>query len=186
MSYGALTATDVDVLEQIMRFHKHRSMKFLEVGIHTGATARGIQDYCATHAIGLEYWGIDNGTQSDCQPPFEGAHMVKGDSVEVFHLVPEDFDVVFIDGNHSGNHVILDTLHYGARVKRGGVMLFHDTSPEIQQTMRDPSGPCIPWFHNSVLAAHKLVGFPTPEWKLFVKRYEPGQKYGGMMAYQKL
>lgn len=186
MSYGALTKVDVGVLETVLALYRNKTMKFLEVGIHTGQTGRGIKDFCDAGQIAIEYWGVDNGAQSDCSSPFYGAFVIRGDSAEVFHEVPPDLDVAFIDGCHCGNHVILDTILYGARVKRGGFMLFHDTAPQVQKTMRDPHGPDISWFYNSVLAAHELMKFPTAEWELFHEEYDCRANTGGMKAFRKL
>lgn len=175
------------ILKLIEHFHqwKQTRIKFLEIGTFGGDTARGVWDRCWSHNIELEYWGIDNRSQIHSEAPFPGANFVVGDSAEVFHLIPFDFDAVLVDGCHCINHAILDTLHYGARVKSGGYMLFHDTSPEIQQTMKDPHGPNIPEFHNSVLAAHKLLGFPFSNWARWAEDYEPGATFGGMKIYVK-
>lgn len=185
MNHGnTLTDVDAQIIEDVLSQFKER-VKLLEVGFHTGETSRNIKQWCDDHCLTLEYWGIDNGAQSDCQPPFPDANTIKGDSAEVFHQIPFDLDVAFIDGCHCGNHVILDTIHYGARVKWGGFMIFHDTSPELQQTMRDPHGPATPWFHNSVVAAHELMKFPTAEWSLWKSGYQAGRKIGGVTVYQK-
>jgi hypothetical protein len=112
--------------------------------------------------------------------------MVFGDSAEVFHKIPYGLDVALIDGCHCVNHVILDTIHYGDRVNVGGFMMFHDTAWHIQQTMRDPHGPDIPEFHNSVLKAHTLMGFPFKNWELFAEGADTKAPWGGVTAYRKL
>lgn len=106
-------------------------------------------------------------------------------SAESFYKVPGEFDLVLIDGCHCVNHVILDTLHYGAKVKPSGFLMFHDTAAHLQQTMRDPHGPDHPMFYNSVLQAHRLMGFPSAEWKLVMDVSEPSSKIGGMQVFQK-
>ena len=185
VTYGALNSVDVQILEEVLSKYSERPLRFLEVGIHVGSTARGIADYCNRNAIGLEYWGVD-AVKPDVCPPFPGASFVHGDSAEVFHLVPRGFDIAFIDGCHCRNHVILDTLNYGDRVSHWGYLLFHDCSPEIQQSMRDPHGPNIPQFHNSVLEAHKLMGFPGRQWEHVRSGYEHGHQYGGIDVYRKV
>ncbi len=108
-----------------------------------------------------------------------------GDSAEVFHLVPDELDVVIVDGAHSRNHVILDTFNYAPKVVAGGFILFHDTSPEIQHTMREAYGPDIPQFYNSVNEALVLMEWPHPDWAVFAAEYEPGEKHGGFVVYQR-
>lgn len=185
MSYGALNTIDVSLLELVLSQFNYKAMKLLEIGVYSGYTAIGISQYCRVNHIDLEYWGMDNGAICEGKKPFDEAHFIKGDSAESFHLVPNDFDVVFIDGCHCINHVILDTFHYGQKVKPGGFMLFHDTSPELQQTMRDPHGPNIPEFHNSVTAAHRLIKFPFPPWILWRDGWEPKSLIGGTSVYLK-
>lgn len=185
MTYGALTRIDVGVLEMVMHQYRNQRMRFLEIGIHTGQTARGVRDYCAANWIALEYWGIDSGNQWDGQAPFRGATMVRGDSSEVAHYVPAEFDVMLVDGCHCFNHVILDTVLYSEKVVNGGFLLHHDTAPHVQQTMRDPHGPDTPRFHNSVLEALAAMHWPFPGWSEFATGADPFTDWGGMTAWRK-
>lgn len=188
--YGGLTDIDADIIEQAIRLaaslHTDPELTVVEVGTFNGQTACGIKNCIEGLGRKINYWGVDNGTQSNLKPPFDGGRMISGDSAEVFHLAPEKIHFLFIDGCHCGNHVILDTLHYGQRVLRNGVMVFHDTGEYCQHTMKDPHGPHIPWFHNSVNAAHKLMRFPFPEWKKVFEGFDPQRAIGGTTAYQKL
>lgn len=193
--YTSQTEVDVQVLEDSLAFvceHQSRPVRVLEIGTFNGDTSREIKAWFDRKGVPLEFWGIDQGSHPDFdkgrwpEKPFPEAHFIQGDSAEVFHLVPDGLHLVLVDGCHCVNHVILDTLHYGKKVVVGGLMLFHDTSPEIQQTMKDPHGPDIPEFHNSVLAAHKLMGFPNYEWVLWRDGFMTGAPWGGMMAYRKV
>lgn len=188
MGYGAITNTDAEVLEAALgALLPLEQIDVLEIGTHRGGTARGIKAWCESHKRKLSYTGIENGAICLAEKPFVEAQMIFGDSIMVSHLAPPDVDLVFVDGNHDGNHVILETLLYGAKVRQGGFMLFHDTAPHIQQTMPEAEGPAgVPWFCNSVNAAHALMGFPTKEWKLHKSAYDPSRNLGGMTAYQKL
>lgn len=190
--YTSQTPEDVKVLEWVLwQSSMGRTiLKVLEVGTFLGDTSNEIKKYCDRHEIALEFWGIDSGSHPDFHGqkpplPFEGANMVIGDSAEVFHLVPDGFDVVLLDGCHCVNHVILDTIHYSRKVRSGGFLLFHDTSPEIQHTMKDPHGPDIPEFHNSVLLAIQMMRWPQQGWWLRQDRFQKGAPWGGMRAYQK-
>lgn len=185
MTYGSLTKADIGVLERVLECYRNRPMRLLEIGVHTGTTSRGIRDYCAANAITLEYWGLDNGTQNDGNPPFEGAHMVLGDSAESANLVPDEFDVVIEDGCHCFNHVILDTVLYGEKVRHGGFILHHDIAPHVQQKMPDPHGPKTPRFHNSVNDALSAIHWPWEPWILFYMDWEIESQWGGMMAHRK-
>lgn len=191
MSYTSQTASDVKVIEGVLSKYAGKPVRFLEIGTYAGDTSREIKKFCEGIGATLEFWGIDSGThpsfRNGISPPipFVGANMVFGDSAEVFHLIPDKIDVVLVDGCHCFNHVILDTVHYGKKVVVGGCMLFHDTSPHIQQTMKDPHGPDIEEFHNSVVAAHDAIGFPWSQWSRRNYPYDPVSPWGGITGFVK-
>lgn len=195
MPYTSQTKVDAEIIESVLAeaAKNQDSLKVLEVGTFFGETSREIKRWCDERGKKLEFWGIDAGwhpnfnQQEPIKPPlpFDGANMVYGDSAEVFHLIPFGLDVALIDGCHCVNHAILDTIHYGLRVKVGGFLMFHDTSPFVQQTMRDPHGPNIPEFHNSVNLAHCLMRFPNDSWNLFKQGFEEGAPWGGINVFQK-
>lgn len=188
--FGGLTNIDADVIEKAVQLaasiDSDREIIVVEIGTFNGETAKGIK--ACIEALGkvIQYWGVDNGTLSSLDPPFDGANMIRGDSAEVFDSVPSNIHFLFIDGCHCGNHVILDTIHYGARVRPNGVMAFHDTGEHCQQTMKDPHGPCIPWFSNSVNSAHNKMGFPNPGWKKVFEGFDRERSIGGTTAYQRV
>ncbi len=186
MSYGALQRGDIEVLEAVLEaIRPSGKCRFLEIGIYDGHTARGVQEWCRNNNVDLDYWGIDDASLCSPKPPFPGATLIVGNSIEVFYLVPKDLNVVFVDGNHSCNHAILDTLHYGARVVDGGFMVFHDTAPHLQHTMREP-GPDIPEFYNAVNQAHDMLNFPFEPWTMFKRCLgHRDDKFGGMTAFRK-
>lgn len=194
MPYTSQTATDIEIIEEVLAkaTAAQQHIRFLEVGTYRGDTSCEIQRWCCEHKKKLEFWGIDAGKHPEFnylnQPPipFIEANMVYGDSAEVFRRIPYELDVALIDGCHCVNHVILDTIHYGDRIKVGGFMMFHDTAWHVQQTMRDPHGPDIPEFYNSVLRAHTLMRFPFKNWELFAEGFDKDAKWGGITCYQKI
>lgn len=194
MPYTSQTKIDAEIIEEVLASaSKDRDfIMVLEIGTYQGDTSREIKRWCDEHGKKLGFWGMDAGLHpeftSGLTPPvpFPGAIMITGDSAESFRMVPYGLDVVLVDGCHCVNHVILDTIHYGARVAQGGFMMFHDTAWHIQQTMRDPHGPDIPEFYNSVNAAHLLMRFPTDNWELFAEGFDKHAKWGGMTVYRKL
>lgn len=193
MKYDSQTPADVEAIERVLNRYACRKLRFLEVGTYQGSTARAIKEFCDNQGTELEYWGIDSGAhptfrEQQYMPriPFPDAHMVIGDSAEVFHLVPPSFDVVFLDGCHCFNHVVLDTLHYGDRVTWNGYLMYHDTDPRFEQTMRDPHGPENALFSNSVNAAlEALRMMDHPNWRLaFPPKFEPEATFGGITVFQ--
>lgn len=193
MSYDSQTPSDAEAIERVLSMYVNAPLKFLEIGTYQGSTARAIKEFCDKQGTELEYWGVDSGAhptfreqQYTPRVPFPGANMVIGDSAEVFHLVPPSFDVVFLDGCHCFNHVVLDTLHYRKRVKLGGFLMYHDTDPRFEQTMRDPHGPEHPFFYNSVNTALKALRmFDDPDWRLACSPvYFPHAKFGGITVFR--
>jgi hypothetical protein len=182
MKYGSITTIDIRILESAISNYRGGKMRFLEIGVHSGETARGVLDYCNANQISIEYWGIDPNKPEGL---FSGANFVQGDSAESFHLIPDELDVVMVDGCHCINHVMLDIIHYQKKVVPGGFMLFHDTGPHLQQTMKDPHGPNIPEFHNSVNAAMELIRFPWSQWSHYASEFDPASTIGGMACYRK-
>ena len=193
MSYGAISTKDAEVLEGALAFFAGHPVVFVEVGTFDGRTARGARAFCEAHGSEFTYWGVD--VNRFCPTgPFPGANYVIGRSEEVFDQMPKEVDVVFIDGCHCVNHVLLDAIHYGSLVKCGGFILFHDAGKGVQGVQTNH------WVHpkdsrpivrTEVHKAIQKLGWPNSEWRLH--RYEwdssamnEGQPYGGMIAFQRL
>ena len=189
MSYTSQTPSDARLIERAVSQYFPK-VKFLEIGVFEFHTSRAIKDLCDRNGAALDFWGIDDYTHPMFRdrippvPPFP-CNFVAGHSHEVAHLLPDDFDVILVDGDHSLPAVLLDTIIYGAKVRRGGLILFHDTSPHIQQTMREQHGPEHRWFFNSVNEAHRLMNFPTGEWVLWEESHDEKSIWGGIRAYIK-
>lgn len=185
--FGALTVEDGEVLKAtLLEFCNLKlGVKFLEIGMHSGATARGIKRFLEANDCGLDYWAIDPGCLCKILDPFPGAHITKGASEEVYESIPDDFDVIFVDGCHCRNHVILDTFHYSRKVKPGGFLMFHDCSPSAQGKDPQYHGPRTPEFCIDVLRAFQEIGFPWPQWELFMEKFNPDLPFGGVRSYRK-
>jgi hypothetical protein len=187
--YGAIMAEDATVLEDaLLRACQvgKGAVRVLEIGTHAGYTARGMKRFLEAQGRAIDYWGIDPGLLCPVADPFPGAHMVHGRSEWSFHLVPECFDLVFVDGNHARNAVILDTYNYAPKVVPGGMLVFHDTSPTMQGQDYQYEGPRIPEFHVAVNEALELIGFPWHPWRLVLDLYPTGDcDRCGARSYQR-
>lgn len=131
IQYGVMRDEDTLVLEKSLDLAISvfkDNINIVEIGIEHGDTARGIEQYLRSK-VKFSYWGID---KREKLPPFEGAQVIKGDSVYVSHLSPPIIHWLFVDGCHCANHVMLDFLNYGDRMPVGGVVLFHDSHPDLQ------------------------------------------------------
>lgn len=186
MSYGAITRTDATVLETVLRRYRDKSCVFLEIGVWNGETARGVKEFCDTNNIRLEYWGIDPNKPDGL---FPNANFVQGVSEEVSREVPNALDVVFVDGCHCLNHVILDAIHYSRKLNSNGFILFHDAAPHIQHVQTNK------WVHGNddkpihrtaVLDALCLIGWPNSQFNQIEWDFEEQSDIGGMIVFHKM
>jgi len=187
--YGAILNEDVEVLEGCLTESMRSTDVFrvLEIGMHDGTTARGIERFLHNCGLSLEYYGIDPdpGTSRPRYTP-AGGKVIVGDSCEVFNQVPDSLDLVWVDGCHCFNHVVLDVLHYAPKVKAGGFMCFHDINPAGQGQEHQYHGPVIPEFGLAVVAALNAVKFPWGGWQLFASKTPPEVHNCGTAAYRKI
>jgi hypothetical protein len=186
--YGLLTTTDAELIGDVLanlagRFHG-QTLELVEIGIREGKTSRAI----ARHMTGTQfrYWAVDSARDMPVAPPFQEAHLVLGDSTEVYHRVPAELHFVLIDGCHCVNHVALDFLHYGARVTPGGVVVFHDSGRQMQGKDYQQHGPReLPEFSVGVRLAIKLLGIERhPAWMKVGE--SDGSDWGGAMIFQRV
>lgn len=184
--HGMVFQSDSDVFDAVCLDVLKRKpvVKFLEIGMWKGLTARGLKSFVEANGGTLDYWGIDPGILEEPVSPFDGAHFVVGGSEVVFHLVPDDFDVILVDGNHSRNAVILDTFNYAPKVVNCGFMLFHDTNPKCQRTGYEYTGPKIPEFGICVREAWDMIGWPWQPWTLWMDRFEIDHHQNGTTAFR--
>jgi hypothetical protein len=171
--YGAILNEDVAVLEKCLAAILEAgtpALRICEIGMHDGNTARGLEAYCKAHGRELMYWGIDPdpGLTRPRYIPKDAAVII-GDSAEVFNQVPFGLDLVWVDGCHCSNHVMIETVRYGARVRPGGFMCYHDTNPACQGWGHQYHGPEILEFAVDVNRALEAIHFPWEPWKPFAE-----------------
>lgn len=197
--YGAILDEDVEVLEACMKKigesrmigpggGSYAPIRICEIGMHDGATAKGIESFWKQRLyFTLEYYGIDpdDGTKRPRYTP-QGATVIVGDSCEVFNQVPDGLDLLWVDGCHCFNHVVLDTLHYAPKVRVGGFICFHDVNPKGQGTEHQYHGPDIPEFGLAVNQALTAIQFPWTGWQLFMERIPTEVQNCGTRAYRRI
>lgn len=196
-AFSSLTGVDkqllLGVLSTAMRKTDdgHASLSVLELGVFYGSTARGIKEWCDGRNVNLTYLGVDDGSHPNFQHsrpadwPYPNS-VKRGATWDVHREIPDGWDLVIVDANHSGNAVILDTVIYQAKVRPGGWMLFHDTAPHIQQTMKEQNAPSDLWWSNSVNEALKLLRWPWDGWVIVSDDYDPTATFGGFRSYFKV
>src|SRR5258706_2616834 len=195
MSYGLITPTDATILEnallRICGDFPDETISIVEIGVCHGDTARGIKGYMDGLNRSFVYFGVDNGRDRNIDAPFQGATMVLGDSSEIYMYIPESIHFVLIDGCHCVNHAMLDFLHFGYKVKIGGMALFHDVSPRAQnkfdyQGHGPRSSPDFGTGVNAALIKLGLEGGNRRDWRQFENGNDASFDYGGMRSFVKL
>lgn len=199
--FGIITPTDAQSLAEALDYvieHRRSPLRVCEIGICHGGTSRGIARYLNDRGIPFEYWGVDNdrdgrsgGAVCAKAPPFPGANVVQGESEFVYMRVPGDIDFLFVDGGHDIQHVMLDALHYGDKVVKGGVMVFHDIAPRGQNKLDYQGiGPeDHPDFGTATVEALRKLGMHPmrrDDWKLLSWKFDDAADWGGIAVFEKL
>ena len=192
-TYGAIYDTDIATLEAGLRQLLQRfegPLHVLEVGIAAGRTSLGMKEFVEGSGRQIVWVGVDNRRVGPVVSPFEGATLVLGSSEIVCSQIPSGQHLVFIDGCHCLNHVILDVINYGEKVVPGGMMMLHDTGFPNQGQVQEVSCPIAVQGVNKCVvevreAVRKLGLFDNhPHWKLLVDA-GPASLYGGVMTFER-
>jgi len=109
-----------------------KPVHYLEVGIFEGRSMIWMLDNVLTHpqatATGIDLvlypQYLDNLVRSGA---CEKVRNLKGRSQDLLHTLPkESFDVIYIDGSHLGQDVLVDAVLAFELLKTGGLMVFDD------------------------------------------------------------
>ena len=101
-----------------------------EIGFRGGVSAAAWGIACRDYGGKVYSMDIERNDEALAQIHEWGlpVEFIHGDSKETDF--PEDLDILFIDGDHSAEGVRIDRERHGARVRPGGVILYHDTVSE--------------------------------------------------------
>lgn len=207
--YGAILLEDVEVLESCLRACCEAAkplagsteaittradpvVRVVEIGMHDGNTARGIERFVNEQGCRLEYVGIDTDDGS-LRPRYvpAGGRVIVGKSTEVFGEVSGLVDLVWVDGCHCAPCVMVETLFYAPKVRVGGFLCYHDTNPrgqfrsDVGYQYHGPTSD--PHFGLAVRRALEIISFPWPDWTLVDDKTppEPDRIDCGTMAFQR-
>lgn len=167
-----------------------QTLKLLEVGTGDGTAARFARDTLNGAGAAFSYWGVGLGREV-CRVPFDGATMFWGDSCQAAPHVPDDLHWLLVNGCHCLRHAVLDMTILGPRLRRGGLLLMHETSPNIPvfhyyqghgpQDRRES--------HVAVRQALTLMGLLPPgrrqDWTLLADVYHDRAPFGGFVTYER-
>ena len=103
----------------------------IEVGVFEGESSMRIIEALPS---GGQFIGIDinDYRTKQAKAAYERAGLAidffHGNSLDVAKLLPNNhFDLIFIDGDHSWEHVIKEFKAYEPKLSRNGVFVYHDT-----------------------------------------------------------
>lgn len=201
--WSLITPTDKitiqNMVESMCDSIRGDTLNFLEIGTYNGSTAWGVKEITEAKGKWLNYWGVD--TMTHDAELWPEAIMVLGDSTKIFYLIPDlPFDILFIDGPHNSGNCMLDFLNFAPKVKVGGLIMFHDSSPSSQFPLDcklppekvkewNERGWEIPVYHEFgtavLVAIHKLGLSHRTDFER-VGDYWSWEPYGGISVYRKM
>lgn len=190
MTYGMMTKTDYETMDRILdavcRRVRGPVVRVLEIGVNRGDTARGIKARIEELGKAVDYVGIEAEMRAFAAP-FDSATMIYDDSTNAHVCDIGPFDFILVDGCHCKAHVITDFFLYKNRLSKGGIIAFHDTSPEIAP-MQDYQGhgPRVHEFCICVREALAMLPMSKMDFLLVEDAWDPAGIIGGIMAYVKL
>ena len=122
-------------MASIIKMAKYSTV--LEVGVFEGETAQHLIQ--AIPKGGL-YVGIDINDYLNHDLNSFGAEVefILGESIEVMQgMDPEQFDLIFVDGDHSWANILPEFKEAERIIKPGGIMAYHDTIhiPDVKKLM---------------------------------------------------
>jgi hypothetical protein len=196
MQYGLLTKSDVSTLEKTMKLvcdeFKEGIINTLEVGTHRGHTSRAINKYFTDRSFINFHTAVDNERDVKNGSPFSSCNFIIGNSDLVYNQIPDNSQCfIFIDASHSYRNTLLDFLLYSNKVRLGGYIAMHDTSPHIN-SMTDYQGigdKDDPDNYISCRKAVKKLGLLDNRfygWELVFDEYEIKALTGGVAVFRRI
>lgn len=195
--YGLISKRDIETLELTMlhvlyHFTETNNIYTGEIGVYSGDTSRGINEFITKRGKNNGHTAIDNNADKPVEIPFEGCRLIIGNSNEVYNQInDEHFHLLFIDGNHSFPMTVSDFFCYKDKVKLGGFILFHDTGRHIKQfkDYQKIGSDTDPDMYIKCRKALKKIGLLDDKfdgWKLFLDSADDKDEAGGMTVIRKI
>lgn len=119
-----------DIINALARANKAHT--YLEIGVQHGRNF---------DAIGVEVkWGVDPSATVSVRCPMTSDEFFRRlDTGEIDHAPQHGFDLVFIDGSHLHEQVVIDVMNARRYLSKRGIVVMHDCSPPtINAASRNP------------------------------------------------
>lgn len=192
--YGLLSVPDVAFIESFLDMVALRfgQVSMIEIGVANGATLYGIAERCERLKVPLKWVGVDLPGYGPETLPLN-CTFIPGKSEHVYVQVEGEFNLLFVDGNHDSNHVILDVLNYSQYLVPTSYLICHDSNPSEEWVglahpdTHQGDGPIHPDFGIGVRIGLKKLGLLDglrKDWQ-FVGEQKQGTVQG-CIGFQKL
>lgn len=137
-----------------IRKHATGRKRLVEIGVFEGFTTRIL---CEAMSQSGELFAVDpffKGRMGVCWgeaialreigkiKPSPQVRFVKKLSFEAVKVIPGEMDFIFIDGDHSLEGIVKDWADWSTKVRSGGVIALHDTSPPAHNPSVSELGSC--------------------------------------------
>lgn len=189
--YGDWVGISVALKDLHERNLEKTQIKLLEIGTAHGGFLRTWVDFLESLNVDVIGFGVDSKLHGYEPYKFnEKMTFVEGSSTEsrvINQFENEQFDFVFIDGCHCQGHCEKDAKNYWNKVKVGGFLGFHDTSPRFQGGTEQPkTEECSEDTHIGVVKGIEKSGIEN-NFSFFIEEYHTDDKfYGGVRIYKRI
>ena len=193
--YGHISDEECALFDELLATLKQEKggVRFLEIGVSSGDTMRGVVTRCRELGCAIKASGVDFAKYKPTPCPLDDYAFYEGDSMDAWRNIKDTFNLLLVDGCHCVNHAMCDFLNYSPLVEEGGYVVFHDTSLGDGKTVQDT----FPQDHSyagkppSVLGVREglkklglLQGY-REDWK-FVNEIKTGNGLMGMVVLRKI
>lgn len=131
MKYGDMRPCEEEFMDGLLSAIKIQfgSVSFLEIGVLSGNTVRGVVHRCFDIDCPIKAAGVDFEQWRPNPTPCADYQFYAGDSMDAWRDIRSyRANLLLIDGCHCVNHSMCDFLNYSPFVVQGGWVLFHDTA----------------------------------------------------------
>lgn len=118
-----------DIINELIRRNNYKS--YLEIGVGNGMSYQSI--YCENKESCDPYNDEDDGSCLDVI-----TYNMTSDDMFYYMDPNKKYDIIFIDGLHSGNQVLKDLWNSLQHITENGMILIHDSFPPVESLCRYP------------------------------------------------
>ena len=150
-----------------------RPLRYLEIGVFEARSSLWMFEHVLTHPdsrmVGIDAWPVptdpfEERARANLAPQGERVELIKGRSHAALRdprLLPESFDIIYIDGDHTSLGVMTDSVLCWPLLKVGGICIWDDYGWHRAPWKRLPGhlrpAPAIDAFRRAVVDQSELL-----------------------------